>query len=127
MQQVFKIDVDEWDDIIKDTYGKPYSFQQQDGCKERGTYEFEVPLKYPAEDYTNKVIPEKVNGSVMGVSFETWLARDPLQKLASGEDKSWEIEMFWERNFYPDVEQLIQDLYQKGKLPEGCYLINIDW
>lgn len=29
------IDLQEWDDLVSSTYGRPYNFQQQDDCKER--------------------------------------------------------------------------------------------
>jgi len=53
----------------------------------------------------------------MGVSFSSWLATPP--------ESFREIE--WERNFYPDAEILLQDMHLKGVLPEGDYLIRIDW
>jgi len=124
------IEVSDWDKLVKDTYGKVYSFQQQDDCKERGVFRFSVPVdKYEMEEqeeYMSSEIEEKVNGSEMGVKFEKWLERSPEQPL--GEDKTqWMIDMFWERNFYPSVLTLINDLYEKGLIEEGEYGINIDW
>ena len=37
------IELQDWDDLVEKTYGRPYSFQQQDDCKERGTHELTVP------------------------------------------------------------------------------------
>ena len=31
------VEVRDWDNLVEKTYGKPYCFQQQDGCKERGS------------------------------------------------------------------------------------------
>jgi hypothetical protein len=61
------ISLQDWDRLVEETYGKPYSFQQQDGCKERQR----VTINVPAEpcDYENDNIPEEVNGDEMGVSF----------------------------------------------------------
>lgn len=73
------IDVSEWDKLVQKTYGKPYSFQQQDGCKDRGNFYLTVPEE--ADDYDNDTIPEIVNHSEMGVSFKAWLARDVKKKL----------------------------------------------
>ena len=71
-------------------------------------------------------IPEIINDEIMGVKFKTWLERDPKQPV--GEDKKdWEIELFWERNFYPDIYTVANDLYEKGLIEGGEYLINIDW
>jgi hypothetical protein len=121
------IDVQDWDQLVVDTYGKPYSFQQQDGCKERQTFEFSVP--YEAYDCGNNAIPEDVNGEEMGVSFAAWLARDPKQELDSLDewDRKHGIALFWERNFYPDMQMIANDLHAKGLLPAGDYTIDIDW
>jgi hypothetical protein len=54
------IEVSEWDKLVEKTYGRPYNFQQQDGCKSRGTFEFSVPSD--KWDYENHTIPEEVNG-----------------------------------------------------------------
>lgn len=36
------------------------------------------------------------------------------------------INLFWERNFYPDINTLANDLYKKGLIKKGEYLIVID-
>lgn len=126
-KSIVKIDVGDFDNLVEKTYGKPYNFQQQDGCKDRGTYEFSVPLEHPY-DYENDSVPETVNHSEMGVSFKAWLARDPKQELNAEDWKSPSgIQLWWERNFYPHVDMIITDLHSKGLLPAGDYLIDIDW
>jgi hypothetical protein len=40
---------------------------------------------------------------------------------------SWSVAMWWERNFYPDVQMIANDLHAKGLLDAGEYVINIDW
>lgn len=110
------VDVGDWDGLVNETYGKPYSFQQQDGCKPRGTEFFRVPEHYPY-DYKKDEIPYKINGDEMGVSFQAWLETSPSKYDG----------IFWERNFYPSLEILTQDLYEKGLIPEGEYTIEIDW
>ena len=118
----------EWDALVKETYGKPYCFQQQDGCKDRGTFEFKVPA--PAEDLENESLPEIVNHKQMGVKFSSWLARDPKQPLKDEDkdgDVDWMIETWWERNFYPEFQTLANDLHARGLLEAGKYTINMDW
>lgn len=121
------IEVSDWDDLVQETYGRPYSFQQQDGCKSRGNYSLTVPDG--AYDFENDTVPEEVNHSEMGVSFKAWLERDPKQKLNS--DDSWEREhglsLWWRRNFYPDIQMIANDLHEKGLIDAGDYTINIDW
>jgi hypothetical protein len=120
------IDVDDWDDFIEKTYGRPYSFQQQDGCKERGIEYISVPCD--PEDYKNDTVPEKVNNPEMGVSFKAWLERDPTQKLFNKDDQeSYCLDLWWDRNFYPHVSMIINDLHSKGLLEVGEYGIDIDW
>ena len=122
------VSVSDWDDFVILTYGKHYSFQQQDGCKSRGTAYFTVPNQYDAEEFDSEAttIPFEVNGKEMGVSFETWLNTN-LDDTASHFESNWENELFWERNFYPDVNTIVWDLYKRGLLEEGEYMIDIDW
>lgn len=142
------IDVSDWDNLVQKTYDKIYSFQQQDGCKPRGIHHIEVPMKNPY-DYENDTIPEIFNsGEHYGVSFKAWLARDPEAVLNPTDEqlnnsnyywgktekdaKRWKeskshITLFWQRNFYPSVDMIINDLHKKGLLEEGEYVIDIDW
>lgn len=125
-------ELQEWDNLVKKTYGKPYSFQQQDGCKDRGLFKFTVPSN-DANDFENDTLPEVVNHDEIGVSFKAWLERDPNQALdGNGEereksDESWAINLWWARNFYPDFQTVANDLCSKGKIKPGNYAINIDW
>jgi peptidoglycan hydrolase-like protein with peptidoglycan-binding domain len=120
------ISVQDWDDLVEKTYGKVYSFQQQEGCKPRGTFELTVPPDH-VEDYENDTVPEVINGDEMGVSFAAWLARDPKEWNGGRLEDASYLDLFWMRNFYPDVEMVATDLYNKGLLPAGEYLIDIDW
>jgi hypothetical protein len=125
---VQSIDVGDWDDLVEQTYGRTYNFQQQDDCKERGVVNFTVPCEDP-DDFENDTIREVVNGDEMGVSFAAWLARDPKQRLESeDEDKDdWRLSLFWERNFYPSLDMVANDLHARGLLPAGEYQLVIDW
>ena len=119
------ISVSDWDDLVVKTYGRPYSFQQQDGCQARGTFHLSVPDS--DEDYENDTVPEEVNGDEMGVSFAAWLARDPTDWNGEGKEYSWTLDLFWTRNFYPNIQTVANDLHAKGLLPKGDYVIEIDW
>lgn len=124
-KNVTLIEVDDWDKLVSETYNRPYSFQQQEGCKERGIFELDVPSDETADDIMNDEIPEIVNGEIMGVKFEKWLERDP--NLPVGDGSYLDLELWWDRNFYPDINTVANDLYNKGLLRAGTYLINIDW
>lgn len=121
------ITVRDWDTLVETTYGRPYSFQQQDGCKERQRVRITIPDD--AEDYDNHEVPEEVNHGEMGVSFKAWLQRDPKQPLNSPDewDRKNGLSMWWERNFYPDVQMVANDLHAKGLIEAGTYTIDIDW
>ena len=72
-------------------------------------------------------VPEEVNGEEMGVKFAVWLARSPKKKM-KGQKHSYELDLWWERNFYPDVQAVANDLHTKGLLAAGNYVIDdIDW
>lgn len=118
------IDVQDWDNLVTETYGRPYSFQQQDGCKDRDLVAITVPDE--CDDFENDTVPEIVNGDEMGVSFKAWLARDPKTPLPDRDD-TFGLTLWWERNFYPDVQMIANDLYEKGLIEAGDYMINIDW
>lgn len=115
----------DWDELVSSTYGRIYNFQQQDDCKERQTVYFSVPFGYP-DDFENDVVPEVVNDPEMGVSFKAWLERDPKQPLTN-QEYDFELSMWWERNFYPTLDMVANDLHDKGMLPAGDYGIKIDW
>ncbi len=119
------VDVQDFDNLVTETYGKPYSFQQQNGCQERGVYYLTVPDPN-AEDFEDDEIPEVINGQEMGVSFSSWLKRDPKEWNGESGDERF-LDLFWGRNFYPSIEVLANDLHSKGLIETGEYVINIDW
>lgn len=115
--------VNDWDDLVRNTYGKFYSFQQQDDCQENGDVDFRVPEDI--EDFKRNEIPDVINSSVMGVSFEAWLKR-PVRQWNGKDDERGYLHLFWYRNFYPNLQVLANDLYKRGLLPAGEYTIRID-
>lgn len=119
------ISVSDWDDFVIKTYGRPYKFQQQDGCQSRGIFTLDVPWD-EYDDFENDTVPEKVNGEEMGVSFKAWLERDP-KKPIKDQQYDFQLELWWKRNFYPSIYAVANDLHAKGLLPAGEYIINIDW
>ena len=118
------IDVADWDVLVKQAYGRPYSFQQQNGCQSRGTFRFSVPAE--AEDFEVDLVPEEVNHGDMGVRFAAWLKRDPKTPLPN-ERTDDSLRLWWERNFYPDIQMVANDLHARGWLEAGDYTIDIDW
>jgi hypothetical protein len=119
------INLRDWNELVKTTYNKRYDLQQQNGCMERQLLNIQVPAD-DNEDFENEEIPEEVNGDEEGVSFKAWLARDK-DKLGGKLDSDFRLDLFWNRNFYPSLNMVINDLYKKGLLDEGEYKIDIDW
>jgi hypothetical protein len=129
IENVKTITVQNWDQFVQETYGRPYKFQQQEGCKDRGVYNFDVSKSSEEDefyDFQNDTVPEEVNHSKMGVSFKAWLARDPKQ-LISSDNSVCARDLWWYRNFYPSIEMVANDLCKKNLLEEGEYMIVIDW
>lgn len=139
IENVFCVHEREWSRFVAETYGRPYDLQQQDGCKPRGVeYVTVAPLEPSWGDrYDNNSVPEVVNHETMGVSLKAWLARDPDQGLAGDPNLTGSsgaptnsrgsIELWWERNFYPDLDMVAYDLCSRGLLEPGRYIIIIDW
>ncbi len=125
VKNVKMIEVSDWDKLVSDTYGKPYSFQQQDGCQPRGIFHLTIPSEFTCDDEMNDEIPEIINGEIMGVKFEKWLERDPNQPVAGRTD--YGIGLWWDRNFYPDIHTVANDLHKRGLIEAGEYSIEIDW
>ena len=124
-KKVEMIEVSDWDALIKETYGMPYSFQQQGGCQPRGLVYIQIPDE--ADDYENTDMPEIVNyEDERGVSFATWLSRDPKTLLTNNSCK-FSLSLWWERNFYPELQTIANDLCEKGLIKKGYYAIEIDW
>jgi len=40
------IEESDFSKLVQSTYGKPYRFQQQSGCMDRGTFKLKVPSEY---------------------------------------------------------------------------------
>jgi hypothetical protein len=121
------IESDDLDDLVVQTYGRPYCFQQQEGCQNRGSVSITIPTEWN-DDFENDAVPEVVNGEEMGVSFKAWLERDPKQALPGEDDRdSSSLKLFWIRNFYPGLQTVCNDLHAKGLIEAGNYEIKIDW
>jgi hypothetical protein len=110
--------------VVQKEYGKPYCFQQQDGCQPRGTRHMSGSgFTYDCEEFNS--ITEAIKEDAYGVSFEDWLAADPNDPIFG--EEVWEREMTFQRNVYPRLEYLINDIHAKGLIEAGEYQILIDW
>lgn len=132
IRKVNMISVQDWDNLVQSVYGRPYSLQQQDGCKSRGIEEVTVPISIDPianEDDGWTEDKEDVNYGInfpTAVSLPRWLERDPSKPLKN-QEYDWQLSLWWDRNFYPRLDDIAQDLYNKGHLEAGDYTIAIDW
>ena len=62
------VSVQDWDKLVETTYGRPYRFQQQNGCQDRGTFLLAVPSE-ETNDFENPTVPEEVNHPDMGLAL----------------------------------------------------------
>ena len=118
------VDSDDWDDLVSKTYNRPYNLQQQDGCKSRGIEYFTVPSDYKEDD--EDMSTSYLDCEEKGVQFDVWLARDPEYPLPN-QKYQYELDFFWERDFYPNLNVVANKLYEAGLIEAGSYAINIDW
>lgn len=118
IKTIQQIRCQEWDRVVQEVYGKPYCYQQQDGCKDRGIDYISTSIDEET-DYSDDILSEESNWeeSDYGTPFCTWIDTEPKEYPR----------LYWERNFYPHVNMIANDLYKKGILPEGIYQIVIDW
>jgi len=109
------IEVSDWDELVRKVYKRPYSYQQQDGCRGIGIYKIEVPFCWAELEF----------------SVEDWLSVEYTVPFTtkSGEvlKEKWHVDMHWEREVYPEIELIANDLHSKGLLKAGTYYINVDW
>jgi len=127
IKTIKQITSQDWDKLVIETYGKHYCFQQQDGCKPEGVEIINTSEKY-LEDFESTEIPFEINGEEMGVTFKTWLDATPEEiDKHFAFNENYGNELFWERNFYPHVSMIANDLYKKGLLEDGEYQIVIAW
>ena len=60
------VEIKDWDELVKTTYGKPYCFQQQDGCQGRGTF----PLIVPDPESLDLVVIESQRLTGIGIKLD---------------------------------------------------------
>ena len=92
---------------------------QQQNYGMRGLVEITVPPD-DLDDFPNDTLEES-EYDMVGVSFKAWLEKD-YDDCSEDEDSD-----FWEREFYPNLSMVINDLYERGLLEAGEYEIDIDW
>ncbi|WP_040828909.1 hypothetical protein [Nocardia jiangxiensis] len=101
--------------LVTKTYQRPYSFQQQGNMMGQDTiHEFSLPLEYEFDDDDDY--------GWNGPSLLEWCTA-PLGEF----EYKWQRDMHWHREYYPEFEAVITDLYARGLIPAGDYALHISW
>lgn len=94
---------------VTEHYGRPYNLQQQgDMLAQEASVRFTVPSPYAEDD--------------MPVSLADWIAATPPTDPSDYREK-----MRWERDYYPNLETVANDLHTKGLLDAGDYIMYAWW
>ena len=107
-----------WNKQVSKIYGRPYSIEDQ--FEFNRVLEFKVPNR--SFDFANETVEENEDTKETGVNFKSWITRDPDQKIGS-DPRAFVTTLWWYRAFYPDIEVLANDLFKKGLLERGEYVI----
>jgi hypothetical protein len=118
IKSVKLIDETEFSQLVREAYGRPYRLQQQDHCMGQN----EIELITIPDEGIDIDDPQR---------FEEW--RDAEAPESRGVDQfgdmrwDWEVELHWEREFYPPLQELVNDMYERSLLPQGDYAIRAYW
>lgn len=113
-----------WSEFISSVYNLPYNYQQQNECQNTN-FEFNIPNDLEEEDLGSDSIPYEVNGKDECVKFDVWV-NSKLEDISKNFEYESDAVIFYNRNFYPSIFQILNDLYNRGLIEEGDYLIRID-
>lgn len=100
---------------VTEHYGRPYKLQQQGDMLAQGSY---VQITVPDEEAWDE-----------NPTLAEWQAATPPgEHPEGGYDPNVSTEnMRWERDYYPSLEVVANDLHAKGLLDAGEYLIRVYW
>ncbi|MEU7631747.1 hypothetical protein AB0C34_17415 [Nocardia sp. NPDC049220] len=93
--------------FISQVYGRPYQLQQQRECLSQNSL---VEFTVPAEE-----------SECSGPSLAQWQATPPPTRGDSRE------QVRWKREFFPQLEDVVNDLHTRGLLPAGEYALDVSW
>ena len=102
----------EFSNLVRQTFERPYSLQQQGDMHSQESFiRFDVPAELEWEHEP---------------SLETWLATTPPDP----EDHSMAAftnRLRWDREFYPDLQDIANELHARGQLDAGTYVLHVWW
>jgi hypothetical protein len=98
----------DFSEMVSKIYGRPYRFQQQGDMMGQDTI----------EKFTVPAIEEELYGVV---PLNEWRNAEPPH------EGDWKEEMRWKREYYPSLEEVVNDLYKRGLIEPGNYALHIWW
>lgn len=115
IQDVRLIEEREFSALVTRVYGRPYRLQQNMMLGQDTIYPLTVPEPEPVDESHEP-------------SFAEWASQDPdLDADGHPWRHAWEKEIWWEREFYPPFSALVNDLYERGHLPMGTFMLHVWW
>jgi hypothetical protein len=110
-KQVTLIHESEFSKLVREIYGRPYQFQQQGDMMGQNTIRrFSVPAE-PMGDHWQ------------AVPLQEWLDATP----PADEPGNFKERLRWLREFYPEMEDIVNDLHARGLIEKGDYALHIWW
>lgn len=115
VQDVKLIHESELSKRVAEMFERPYQLQQQGDMLGQDSV---VIADVPAEPEFDLDLP----------SFLEWSTRDVnLEPPGESWHYPWQRELWWHREFYPDLQEVLNELHRLGELPEGKYAIHVWW
>ena len=101
----------ELNELITATYGRPYNYGR---WQEMGQ-----------DTMTQVTVPEEADEPWEGgpPSLEEWLAGEPPATLTD----AWRIEQWWQTEYCPELQVVVNDLHARGLMPAGDYVMHVWW
>lgn len=105
---------------VSEHYGRPYRLQQQgDMMAQEASIRFSVP---PTDWYDENPTLAEWQAATPPAAERPDFTTD-----REGWQKHLDDQLRWDRDYYPDLETVVKDLYEKGLLDAGDYIIYAWW
>ncbi len=130
----------EFSKLVEETYGRPYQLQQQEPMMGQNevrhvvvpsTNTFNGQNDPTFEQWLKRSVNEPVPDPT-GEMWEKFYAENPDQGTYTPRDDArlpggLTHELWWTRDFYPPLEEVLNDLHRRGLIAEGEYHIEAWW
>ncbi|MFE5290094.1 hypothetical protein ACFRAQ_34445 [Nocardia sp. NPDC056611] len=109
-KQVTLIWEKDFSEFVSEVYGRPYRWLRQgDATGQDSIEEFSVPSE--ENEYDSYSLPR----------LAEWLAKP------APPESDWRATDWWHEHWYPNFEEVVNDLMKRGLLDRGEYALHIWW